>query len=163
MSDPSASTTQVADEGLRSWRLLWTSVFLGPLIGLSAIVTVFTFIGIVHPQPPTEPLWLGSMFFTFGLLFAHLIGIVPAAISAGLNILVAVAVTSRLGRKLAAPITGALAGTPYFLLIAGKNPILGYVIAMVCVSAFASWACVAIVDRNRLTNRGQHSGIRRSE
>lgn len=156
------STTQSVDPG-RSWRLLRVSIFLGPIIGLASVASVFAIVGIVRQQPHVEPLWLGSLFFTYGLFFTHVIGIVPAAISAGLNILIATAVTSRLGRQLAAPFMGAVAGAVFFPLIGGANPLLGVVVAMIGVSAFSSWACVAIVDRKRPSAYVEHSAIRRPE
>ena len=92
------------------WRLFWLSVGAGPLFGLALLVGTGLVVDTVRGG------WGSSAFLVLGLPLAHVIGVVPAAISAGLNISAARAIHSRSLRLLAALPCGAVSALIYLPL-----------------------------------------------
>lgn len=124
------------------WRLFWLSVGLGPLIGLAIVLAV----GLVADL--FRGTWGGSSLLILGLPFVHIIGAVPAAISALLNIAVGKVARSRGMRLLAAPFCGAVSGLVYVPLSADMHQRGWFIVVMMVICALSSLACMAIHERN---------------
>lgn len=127
-----------------AWRLLWISVGLGPLIGLGLIFAVGFVLDLFRGT------WGGSALLVLGLPFVHVIGVIPAAISAGLNILVARVAGSRALRLLAAPFCGAVASLVYVPFSTSMHERHWFMVFVMVLCAVSSLACVAIEGRRRV-------------
>jgi len=135
----------------RPWRLFWVSVGVGPLIGLVLLVGSGLLLGLVRKLLlglPGGDWATGSGLLVLGLPFAHIVGAVPAAISAGLNIAVARAVRSRPLRLLAAPFCGAASGLTYAPFATSMHEGHWAIVAMLTLCALTSLICVAGHERS---------------
>ena len=133
------------------WRLFWISVGVGPLIGLALFIGSGLLLGLSRKLLlglPGGDGATGAALLVLGLPFAHVIGAIPAAISAGLNIAVARILNSRLQRLLAALLCGAASGLIYLPFVGNVHDRNGFIMGTLALCALTSLICVAIHERS---------------
>lgn len=124
---------------------------MGPLIGLALLIGSGLLMGLVRRLLlglPGGDWAIGSALVVLGLPFAHVVGAIPAAISAGLNIALARVLGSRLLRLMAAPLCGAVSGLVYLPISTTMHDRHWFTLFTMALCALTSLVCVAIHERH---------------